>query len=354
MAFVGVLKGVQPTGVLHIGNYFGAIKQWVDNQDTWENFFFIVDLHAITVPHQPKELKKSVMQTAALYLACGIDPEKSKIFVQSHVPAHAELTWLLNCATPLNWLERMIQFKEKARKQGENVSVGLLDYPVLMASDILLYQADLVPVGEDQRQHLELTRDIARRFNDQYCKGNQAKKLRGTSRPVFKEPEALLSKTTARIMSLQDGTNKMSKSATSDLSRINLLDTADEISEKIKRCKTDSLLGIEYGNKERPEATNLLNIYSAATDRPVEELLNEVQDLSWGQFKPLVADAMVEKLKPIREKYDEVTKEPEILGSVLEDGANAANEIASATSTWAKQAMGFTTLAEITQKTVKA
>jgi len=342
-----VISGVQPTGVVHLGNYLGAIKQWVDNQDEMENFFFIVDLHAITVPHTPKELKKSVIQTAALYLACGIDPEKSKIFVQSHVPAHAELTWLLNCATPLNWLERMIQFKEKARKQGENVSVGLLDYPVLMASDILLYQVDLVPVGEDQRQHLELTRDIARRFNDQFCKGNQAKKLRGTSRPVFKEPEALLAKGGARIMSLQDGTNKMSKSAPSDLSRINLLDTPDEIRDKIKRCKTDAIKGLEYGNPDRPEATNLLNIYSSATSRPVEDLLSEVEGKSWGEFKPILADALVEQLKPIRERYHEVMKDPEQLASVLEDGATAANEIASQTVKWTKDAMGFTSLAEM-------
>jgi len=336
-----VLSGVQPTGTIHLGNYLGAIKQWVDNQDKYENFFCVVDLHAITVPHVPKELKESIIKTAGLYIACGIDPSKSKIFVQSHVSAHAELTWLLNCATPLNWLERMIQFKEKARKQGDSVSVALLDYPVLMASDILLYQADLVPVGEDQRQHLELTRDIARRFNDQYCKGNQAKKLRGTSRPVFKEPEALMAKGAARIMSLDDGTNKMSKSAPSDLSRINLLDTADQIREKIKKCKTDSIKGIEYDNPDRPEATNLLNIYSQATGAPVEDLLNEVESKSWGEFKPLVADALVEQLKPIREKYNEVTKDPEILAGVLEDGAAAANEVASTTHLWAKEAMGF-------------
>jgi tryptophanyl-tRNA synthetase len=192
-----VLSGVQPTGSLHLGNYLGAIRQWVANQDQFDNFFCVVDLHAITAPHDPKKLRMDTLNSAAMYLAAGIDPKKSHIFVQSHVRAHTELCWLLNCVTPMNWLERMIQFKEKAIKQGENVGVGLFDYPVLMAADILLYQADLVPVGEDQRQHLELTRDIARRFNDQFCK-------RG--RPTFKEPSALIVKEGARVMSLLEGT----------------------------------------------------------------------------------------------------------------------------------------------------
>ena len=233
-----VLSGVQPTGVLHLGNYLGAIRQWVANQEDYDNFFCVVDLHAITAPHVPKELTKDTYRTAALYLASGIDPERSQIFVQSHVTAHAELTWLLNCATPMGWLERMIQFKEKSAKMTseESVGVGLFDYPVLMAADILLYQANLVPVGEDQRQHLELTRDIARRFNDQYCKNKQRK--------TFLEPQALIQKSNARVMSLQDGTSKMSKSAENDMSRINLLDSPDEIARKIKRCKTDSLKGV--------------------------------------------------------------------------------------------------------------
>ena len=191
-----VLSGVQPTGALHLGNYLGAIRQWVKNQDAYDNYFCVVDLHAITVPHDPKKLRAETVQSAAMYVASGIDPSRSKIFVQSHVRAHAELCWLLNCVTPMNWLERMIQFKEKAKKQGENVGVGLFGYPVLMAADILLYQADLVPVGEDQRQHLELTRDICRRFNDQYCKRR---------RNTFREPEALIVKEGARVMSLQVG-----------------------------------------------------------------------------------------------------------------------------------------------------
>ena len=215
-----VLSGVQPTGSLHLGNYLGAIRQWVAYQELYSNYFCVVDLHAITVPHDPKKLKLDTLQSAALYIACGIDPIKSKIFVQSHVRAHAELCWLLNCITPMNWLEGMIQFKEKAKKQSDSVGVGLFDYPVLMAADILLYQADLVPVGEDQRQHLELTRDICRRFNDQFCK---------KIRPTFREPTALIVKEGARIMSLQDGTSKMSKSTENDNSRINLLDSPDLI-----------------------------------------------------------------------------------------------------------------------------
>lgn len=215
-----ILSGVQPTGNLHIGNYFGAIRNWVLNQANYENFFCVVDLHAITVPHDPQQLAQHTRQVAALYIACGIDPQLSTIFVQSHVPAHAELAWLFNCITPLNWLERMIQFKEKALKQGENVGVGLLDYPVLMAADILLYRAELVPVGEDQKQHLELTRDIAQRFNYLFARDSE---------PILPVPEPLISDKGARIMSLTDGTSKMSKSDPQEMSRINILDSPDAI-----------------------------------------------------------------------------------------------------------------------------
>ncbi|MDM7325588.1 MAG: tryptophan--tRNA ligase, partial [Thermosynechococcus sp. Uc] len=244
-----VLSGVQPTGSLHLGNYLGAIRNWVAGQSAYENYFCVVDLHAITVPHNPAELAANTYTVAALYLACGIDPTHATIFVQSHVSAHAELTWLLNCITPLNWLEDMIQFKEKAIKQGENVAVGLLDYPVLMAADILLYDADLVPVGEDQKQHLELTRDIAARVNHLFAR-NQP--------PILKLPEPLIAKAGARVMSLTDGTKKMSKSDPSELSRINLLDPPDEIRRKIKRCKTDSIRGLTFDDPNRPEANNLL------------------------------------------------------------------------------------------------
>ncbi|NEQ18017.1 MAG: tryptophan--tRNA ligase, partial [Moorea sp. SIO3E2] len=230
-----VLSGVQPTGNLHLGNYLGAIRNWVEGQSQYDNLFCVVDLHAITVPHNPVTLAEDTLSIAALYLACGIDLECSTIFVQSHIPAHSELAWLLNCITPLNWLERMIQFKEKAVKQGENVSTGLLDYPVLMAADILLYDADQVPVGEDQKQHIELTRNIAIRVNDKF--GSQEKL-------VLKLPEPMIRKTGARVMSLTDGRRKMSKSDPSELSRINVLDSPEEIQKKIKRCKTDPIKGL--------------------------------------------------------------------------------------------------------------
>ncbi|KAK8453645.1 hypothetical protein SEVIR_5G317100v4 [Setaria viridis] len=238
-----VVSGVQPTGMVHLGNYLGAIKNWVALQDLYETFFFIVDLHAITLPYDAPELSKATRSTAAIYLACGIDSSKASIFVQSHVRAHVELMWLLSSSTPIGWLNRMIQFKEKSRKAGdENVGVALLTYPVLMASDILLYQSDLVPVGEDQTQHLELTREIAERVNNLYG-GRKWKKLGGRGGSLFKVPEALIPPAGARVMSLTDGLSKMSKSAPSDQSRINLLDPKDVIVNKIKRCKTDSFPG---------------------------------------------------------------------------------------------------------------
>ncbi len=327
-----VLSGVQPTGSLHLGNYLGAIRQWVANQEDYENYFCVVDLHAITVPHDPKKLREDSLSAAAMYLASGIDPEKSKVFIQSHVKAHAEMAWLLNCITPINWLERMIQYKEKAKKQGENVGVGLFDYPVLMAADILLYQTDLVPVGEDQRQHLELTRDIARRFNDQFCK---------RKRRVFRDPNAMIVKEGARVMSLQDGSNKMSKSAENDNSRINLLDKPDVIARKIKKCKTDEFSGLEWDNPDRPECSNLLNIYQAVSGKSRESILTEVQDMSWGQFKPVLADAVVEHISPIQTKYNELMADEAYLDKILLDGQRGAEEVADETLAWAKEAMGF-------------
>jgi len=328
-----VLSGVQPTGTVHLGNYLGAIRQWVDLQEEYETYFCVVDLHATTMPHVPKELTEATYRTAALYLACGIDPTKSQVFVQSHVRAHAELTWLFNCMTPIGWLEKMIQYKEKAVKQGESVAVGLFDYPVLMAADILLYQASLVPVGEDQRQHLELTRDISRRFHDLYCKKR---------RRVFREPEALIMKESARIMSLQDGTAKMSKSAESDLSRIELLDTPDVIARKIKKCKTDAIRGLTYGDPDRPEATNLINIYGAVTGEPVDKVVADLEGLGWGDFKPRLTEAIVEHLAPIQKRYAELAADPEYLRTVLADGAGAASALADATLEQAKDAMGYT------------
>ncbi len=278
----------------------------------------------------------------------GIDPAKSKVFIQSHVPAHSELSWLLNCATPMNWLERMIQFKDKARKAGtESVGVGLFTYPVLMAADILLYQADRVPVGEDQRQHLELARDIVRRWTDLYNKGGafkkRCKKAGIPSFPTFTEPEAMIVKEGgARIMSLSDGTSKMSKSDKNDNSRINVLDPPDVIRSKIKKCKTDAFQGLEWDNPERPEATNLLSIYQAVQPgRTREDILEEVGEMSWGEFKPVLADAVIAHLEPIQNKYHEVRGDEEYLRSVLKQGSDSANEIASKTLKAARVSMGF-------------
>jgi tryptophanyl-tRNA synthetase len=327
-----VVSGVQPTGYLHIGNYLGALRQWVLNQDKYENLFFVVDLHAITVPQDPKGLADATLSAAALFLACGIDPSKSTIFIQSHVKAHVELCWLLNCITPMGWLERMIQFKEKARKQGENVSVGLFDYPVLMASDILLYQADLVPVGEDQQQHLELVRSISKRFNSLYGKKKKV---------VLKEPKPLIQDSTSRIMALDDGTSKMSKSSPNDNSRINILDPPDTVKRKIQRCKTDSFMGIVSDPVGRPECTNLLNIYAAFTDQSLAQAEATCREMSWGQFKKLLTDALIAYLEPIQTKYHELRKEESYLKQVLKEGSEYASSIAQETIGKVKDCMGF-------------
>jgi tryptophanyl-tRNA synthetase len=327
-----VLSGIQPTGNLHLGNYLGAIRNWVEVQHQYDNFFCVVDLHAITVPHNPKTLADDTYTIAALYLACGIDLQYSTIFVQSHVTAHSELTWILNCITPLNWLERMIQYKEKAKKQGENVSVGLLDYPVLMAADILLYDADKVPVGEDQKQHLELTRDIAARLNDKFASEDE---------PVLKVPNPLIRQEGARVMSLTDGTNKMSKSDPSEMSRINLLDPPDVIVKKFKRCKTDPIRGLTFDDPERPECNNLLNLYLIFSGKTKEEVASECQDMGWGQFKPLLTQLTIETLKPIQQKYQEIRQDRGYLASVLREGRQKAESVAIPTLDRVKKALGY-------------
>jgi tryptophanyl-tRNA synthetase len=326
-----ILSGVQPTGNLHLGNYFGAIRNWVEIQDQFDNYFCVVDLHAITVPHNPATLANDTYTIAALYLACGIDLQYSHIFVQSHVSAHSELTWLLNCITPMNWLTDMIQFKEKAVKQGENVGVGLLDYPVLMAADILLYNADKVPVGEDQKQHLELTRDITDRFNHQFGKGKK----------VLKSPEPMIRKDGARIMSLTDGTKKMSKSDPAEGSRINLLDSPDEITKKIKRCKTDPIRGIVFDDPARPECQNLLTIYMLLSGKQKEDVAAECADMGWGDFKKLLTETTINALKPIQDKYAEVMADKGYLESVLREGRHKALEVANQTLKDVKTAMGY-------------
>ncbi len=327
-----ILSGVQPTGTPHLGNYLGAIRNWVAQQSQYENYFFIADLHAITVPHDPQSLAENTYQLAALYLACGLDLNCTTIFVQSHVSAHAELAWLLNCITPLNWLERMIQFKEKALKQGENVSIGLLDYPVLQAADILLYQADWVPVGEDQKQHLELTRDIAARFNFQYASEDQ---------PILKVPEPLIQKAGARIMSLTDGTRKMSKSDPSELSRINLLDSPDEIRKKIKRCKTDPVRGLAFGDPERPECQNLLTLYQLLSGQTQAAVATECAEMGWGQFKPLLTETVIGALAPIQAKYQALMRDRTYLDTVLTGGREQATAIATQTLNSVRQALGY-------------
>ncbi|MDI9635727.1 tryptophan--tRNA ligase [Kamptonema cortianum] len=324
-------SGVQPSGNPHLGNYIGAIRNWVEGQDQYENYFCVVDLHAITLPQDPATLASNTYTLAALYLAAGLDLNHSTIFIQSHVSAHSELTWLLNCITPVNWLEDMIQYKEKAVRQGENVNTGLLDYPVLMASDILLYQADKVPVGEDQKQHIELTRDIAARFNHYY----------GNGETILKQPEAIIRKEGARVMSLTDGTKKMSKSDPSDLSRINVLDPPEVIQNKIKRCKTDPIRGLEFDNPERPECNNLLTLYLLMSGKTKAEIAAECQDMGWGQFKPLLAEALVEGLKPIQQKYQEIMDDRGYLESVLREGRHKAEAIANQTVTQVKTALGY-------------
>ncbi len=329
-----VLSGVQPTGALHIGNWLGAIRNWVELQNEYETYVCVVDLHAITVPHDPEKLRSDTLSTAALYVACGMDPKKCSIFVQSHIPAHSELCWLLNCVTPLNWMERMIQFKEKALKQGDNVSIGLLDYPVLMAADILLYDADLVPVGEDQKQHLELARDIAQqRINSRFSKGKEDQ--------IIKVPRQLIMKEGAKIMSLVDGTNKMSKSDPNENSRIGLLDNPDIIKKKIKKAKTDPHFGLEFGNPDRPEAANLLGIYSMVTNQSREIVAEELSDIGWGKFKPQLTDALIDSLQPIQKKYNALIQDSSELNNILKEGTENAKKLSGQTLLRIKQALGF-------------
>ena len=336
MAKARILSGVQPTGDLHIGNWLGAIRNWVNLQETHETFLCVVDLHALTTPQDPQELAKNTLKTAGLYIACGIKPELCSIFIQSQVSAHSELCWLLNCLTPLNWMERMIQFKEKAKKQGENVSIGLFDYPVLMAADILLYDADLVPVGEDQKQHLELARDIAQqRINSTFAKRKES------STQILKVPKALILKEGAKVMSLTDGNNKMSKSDVNESSRINLLDPPDLITKKIKRAKTDSQLGLEFGNPNRPEADNLLSLYSLLSGKDRQIALDECSNMGWGSFKPLLAEAAVSSIQPIQARYNELMKDPEELNLILREGKNKANQVAEKTLSRVHKALGL-------------
>ena len=305
-----VFSGVQPSGALTIGNYIGAIKNWVELQEEYDCNYCIVDLHAITVPQVPKDLRKNTLDVLALYLACGIDPEKSTIFIQSHVPAHAELTWVLNTISYMGQLNRMTQYKEKSRKSEENLNAALFTYPVLMASDILLYGTDLVPVGEDQKQHLELARDLADRFNNRYS-------------TTFTVPEPLIREEGARIMSLQNPAAKMSKSDNDENGYILILDDEATIRRKIKRAITDSI-GIVAYNDEQAGIKNLLTIYSIFSGKSIDEIVKEYEGEGYGKFKGDLAEVVVEGLRPIRERYEEIRNDKEYLEHVYKDGADRA------------------------------
>ena len=329
-----IFSGVQPTGNLHLGNYIGAIKNFVGLQNQKENecVYCVVDLHAITTKQDPKILKNNIRETTAAFLASGLDYKKSIIFNQSLVSAHSEGSWILGCVARMGWLNRMTQFKEKAGKDKEKASVGLYIYPVLMAADILLYDATHVPVGEDQKQHLELSRDIAQKFNIDF------------NAPDFlKAPEPLIQKNFARIMSLKDGTKKMSKSDPSDLSRINLTDGKDEIVNKIKKAKTD-LLTLPSDDKnlsERPEVENLLGIYSNLSNQSLNNSINEFSGKNFSEFKEKLADLVVEKITPISNEINKLQKDNNFIDSVLSDGAKKASEIASKKVEEMKKIIGF-------------
>lgn len=314
-----VFSGVQPTGNLHLGNYLGALVKFVRLQETHNCVFSVVDLHAMTIPQEPGALQANTRQIAAAFLAAGVDPDKAVIFAQSAVPAHVELCWYFNCVARMGWLERMTQFKEKAGKDKERASVGLFDYPVLQAADILAYKATHVPVGEDQKQHLELSRDIADRFNREYDVPD-----------FFPQPEPLIQGPGARIMSLKDGTKKMSKSDPSDLSRINLTDDADTMARKIKKAKTDPepLPDTVEGLKGRPEAENLVGIYAALANCSSEDVINQFGGQGFGAFKPALAEVVVDSLSPVTKSFNEWLADPAAIDAVLAAGAEKASAIA--------------------------
>ncbi len=327
-----VFSGVQPTGNLHLGNYLGAMKNFVELQKKMECIYCVVDLHAITVFQEPQELNKNILETTAGFLACGLDFKKSIIFNQSSVSGHAELAWIFNCVSRVGWMNRMTQFKEKAGSNKENASVGLYVYPNLMAADILLYKATHVPVGDDQKQHLELARDIAQKFNNDFRNEN-----------FFPTPEPLIQKKISRVMSLRDGKKKMSKSEESDYSRINLGDSEDEIKKKIKKAKTDSLPIPEKSEdlKNRPEALNLLTIYSSITDSTLEKTLKEMNGKDFSKFKENLSDALISTICPIGKKIQDLRKDKSYLLKILKEGSNRAREVSEHNLNKIKEIVGF-------------
>ncbi|MDM8011565.1 MAG: tryptophan--tRNA ligase [Parasphingorhabdus sp.] len=325
------VSGIQPTGNLHLGNYLGAIKNWVKMQNESECLFFLADLHAITVHNDPAELSANCREMVAALVAAGIDPDQSILFNQARVPAHAELAWMLICNTPMGWLDRMTQFKEKSGKHKQRASLGLYGYPVLQAADVLVYQATHVPVGEDQKQHLELARDIASKFNSD------------TGTETFVLPEPFIGTTAARIMSLRDGNAKMSKSDPSDLSRINMSDDDDTIARKLKKAKTDPepLPDNLADLAERPEARNLVGIYAALADQSQEDVLADYAGKGFGDFKPALADLAVNTLSPIRQRFEELRKDRDAIDAILSKGSEKASALARPTVEAAYSALGL-------------
>ena len=324
-----VFSGVAPSGTIHLGNYLGAIKNWVELQKENQCIFCVVDLHAITVPQNPEKLRNKIMEVTAIYLAAGIDPEKSIVFIQSHNQDHAELAWILNTITRIPELERMTQFKDKSKENKTSINAGLFDYPVLMAADILLYGTDIVPVGEDQKQHVELARTLARRFNQNYGE-------------VFKIPQAMVRKEGARIMGLDDPTKKMSKSAKSPANYISLTDPPEIIREKIKKAVTDSGSEIEHDPQNKPAISNLLTIYSLVSGEEINAIVNKYKKhTSYAEFKKDLAEEIIKFLSPFQKKFNELMANPDSLKKILEQGAAAAKKISAPTLIAAKNKIGL-------------
>ena len=323
-----ILSGIQPTGVFTLGNYLGAVKSWKDLQETYNCYYFIADLHSLTIHIDPVKRRQQTRQAFALLLACGIDTEKSLVFVQSHNKCHAEMGWIMDCCSQFGELSRMTQFKDKSQKHPDNINAGLFTYPALMAGDILLYQADYVPVGADQTQHLEFTRDVATRFNHTYGE-------------IFKLPEGYFPKAGARVMSLQDPTSKMSKSDTNPKATISILDDENTILRKFKSAVTDSDAEVRYDAETKPGVSNLMTIYSAITGKTMDEITEEFRGKGYGDFKQTVGQAVADELKPIREKFDELMNDRAFLDAEMKKGAERATRIASKTLTKAKKRVGL-------------
>ena len=323
-----IFSGMQPSGVITLGNYLGALKNWTNLQDEYNCLYCIVDMHAITVRQDPATLRKNARNLLMQYIAAGLDPEKNVIYYQSHVSAHAELAWILNCFTYMGELNRMTQFKEKSSKHAENINAGLFTYPALMAADILLFQTDLVPVGVDQKQHLELTRDLATRFNNLYG-------------DTFKIPEPYISKVGAKIMSLQDPTKKMSKSDEDMNASISLIDDPDTIMRKFKRAVTDSDGQVRFDQEMKPGISNLMTIYSSITGMSMEAIQNEFEGKGYGDFKLKVGEAVVEELRPMHKRFDELSKDKAYIDSIIKKNADTANYLATKTLRKVQKKVGF-------------